>query len=134
MKNVFTAVAFSAAIIMASCSGAEARTAADAPADKPAKAAKAANPGKMNEFMAMLDGTDGCAKKAANAYFTDDLRNSLEESNKITFNEFMLSDAKVVSVEGQCCTMEAKAGVTTRSFKLCWQGDKVSSIEDLGIK
>jgi hypothetical protein len=30
--------------------------------------------------------------------------------------------------------MEAKAGVTTRSFKICWQDDKIISIEDLGIK
>lgn len=129
MKKVFTAVVLSAAIFITSCGGGT-----DKPTETPAAAPAAANPGKMNDFMVLLDGTDGSAKKAADAYFSDSLKNSQAESNSLTFTNYNMKDAKVVSVEGQCCTMEAKAGVTTRSFKLCWQGDKVTGIEDLGIK
>jgi hypothetical protein len=125
MKKVFTAVALSATLFIAACGGGS---------DKPAEAPAVANPGKMNDFIAILDGTDGSSKKAADTYFSDSLKNSQAESNNLTFTNYIMKDAKVVSVEGQCCTMEAKAGVTTRSFKLCWQGDKVTGIEDLGIK
>lgn len=131
MKKLLT-VAFSAVMFIACGSNAEA-TGSDATAEKETKTA-VANPGKMNDLMGMLDGTEGCAQKAVNTFFSDELKNSLEESNSLTFANYNMQEAKVVSVEGQCCTMEAKAGVTTRSFKLCWQGDKVSSVEDLGMK
>lgn len=121
MKKLFTAAALSAAIFIASCGGG---------ADKPA----AANPGKMNEFMAMLDDTEGSSKKAADSYFSDSLKSSMEASSDLGFTNYTMKEAKVTAVEGQCCTMEAKAGLTTRSFKLCWQGDKVTSVQDLGIK
>ncbi|RQO30158.1 hypothetical protein DBR32_11270 [Taibaiella sp. KBW10] len=134
MKTVLTVTTLTVAIFIASCGGADAKSTGTIAADKTPKAAAVKNPGKMKEFMAMLDGTDGSAKKAADTYFSEELKNSLAESNKLTFNDFNLQDAKVVSVAGDCCTMEAKAGVTTRSFKLCWQGDKVTSIEDLGVK
>lgn len=131
MKKLF-AVAFSAVIFIACSSNTDA-TGGDATTEKQTKTA-VPNPGKMNDLMAMLDGTEGCAQKAVNAHFTDELKNSLEESNSLTFANYNMEEAKVISVEGQCCTMEAKSGVTTRSFKLCWQGDKVSSVEDLGMK
>ena len=131
MKKVFTA-ALSAVIFITSCSSTD-KPAGDVATDKQTKTA-VANPGKMDAFMLMLDGTEGSAQKAADAYFTDSLKNSLEESNSLTFVNYNMMDAKVGAVDGPCCTMEAKAGVTTRSFKLCWQGDKVISVEDLGIK
>lgn len=133
MKNLFTAAALTVATFIASCSGAEANATTETGTEKSGKTA-VPNPGKMNELMALLDGTEGCAQKAVNTYFTEDLKNSLDESNSLTFANYNMMEAKVIAVEGQCCTMEAKSGVTTRSFKLCWQGDKVSSVEDLGMK
>lgn len=130
MRKLFT-VACSAVLFIACSSSTD--VSEDTMAEKQTKTV-AANPGKMNDLMAMLDGTEGCAQKAVNAYFSDELKNSLEASNSLTFANYNMMEAKVVAVEGQCCTMEAKAGVTTRSFKLCWQGDKVSSVEDLGMK
>ena len=132
MKNIFTTAALSAAILIASC--ASASSAENSATDQPTKEAKAANPGKMNELMTMLDGTEGCGQKAADAFFSDSLKNSLNESNNLTFANYNMSEAKMVAVAGQCCTMEAKAGVTARSFKLCWEGDKVTGVEDLGMK
>ncbi len=131
MKNLFTVAALTLATFIASCSGAEANGATES--EKTAKTELAA-PGKMNDLMAMLDGTEGCAQRAANAFFSDSLKNSLDESNSLTFANYNMQEAKVVAVEGQCCTMEAKAGVTTRTFKLCWEGDKVTGVEDLGMK
>jgi len=132
MKNIFTTAALSVAIIMASCSGAEANPAGAAP--KETKTAATSTPGKMKEFMAMLDGTEGSAQKAADAYFSEELKSKLAEGNSLTFTDYIMSGAKVVASNAPCCTMEAKAGVTTRSFKICWQDDKIISIEDLGIK
>jgi hypothetical protein len=135
MKNIFTTAALSVAIIMASCSGIAAQSNKSAAKDKaPAKTAASSTPGKMKEFMAMLDGTEGSAQKAADAYFSDELKSKLAEGNSLTFTDYIMSSAKVVASNAPCCTMEAKAGVTTRSFKICWQDDKIISIEDLGIK
>lgn len=131
MRNLLTVAALTVATFIVSCSGAEANGATEA--EKTAKTELAA-PGKMNDLMAMLDGTEGCAQRAANAFFSDSLKNSLDESNSLTFANYNMQEAKVVAVEGQCCTMEAKAGVTTRTFKLCWEGDKVTGVEDLGMK
>lgn len=133
MKNLLTAAALTVATFMASCSGAEAGASGDTATEKTTKTTAAA-PGKMNDLMAMLDGTEGCGQKAVDAFFSDSLKNSLNESNSLTFANYNMAEAKVVAVEGQCCTMEAKAGVTTRSFKLCWEGDKVTGVEDLGMK
>lgn len=133
MKHLFTVAALTVATFIASCSGAEAGANGDTPAEKTTKTGPAA-PGKMNELMVMLDGTEGCGQKAADAFFSDSLKNSLNESNSLTFANYNMAEAKVVAAEGQCCTMEAKAGVTTRSFKLCWEGDKVTGVEDLGMK
>lgn len=134
MKNIFSAAALSIAIIAASCSGATAHSTGEAPKEIPTKKVAPSSPGKMNEFMAMLDGTEEGVKKAAETYFSDDLKNSQAEESNLTITNFMLSDAKVVSSNLPCCIMEAKAGVTTRRFELCWEGDKVTSIKDLGIK
>ncbi len=133
MRNLITAAALVMATFIASCSGAEAGAGTHNEAEKTTKTETAA-PGKMNDLMAMLDGTEGCAQRAADAFFSDSLKNSLDESNSLTFANYNMMEAKVVAVEGQCCTMEAKAGVTTRSFKLCWEGDKVTGVEDLGMK
>ena len=132
MRNLLTVAALTVATFIVSCSGAEAGATGDN-AEKTAKTELVA-PGKMNDLMAMLDGTEGCAQKAVDAFFSDSLKNSLEESNSLTFANYNMQEAKVVAVEGQCCTMEAKAGVTTRTFKLCWEGDKVTAVEDLGMK
>lgn len=134
MKNIFSAAALSIAIIAASCSGATAHSTGESPKETPAKKMAPSSPGKMKEFMAMLDGTEGSSQKAADAYFSDDLKKSQAEDDNLTFNNFILSEAKVVASNLPCCTMEAKAGVTTRRFELCWEGDKVTSIKDLGIK
>lgn len=133
MKNLFTIAALTVVTFITSCSGAEAGATGDTPAEKVTKTETAA-PGKMNDLMAMLDGTEGCGQKAVDAFFSDSLKNSLNESNSLTFANYNMMEAKVVAAEGQCCTMEAKAGVTTRSFKLCWTGDQVTGVEDLGMK
>lgn len=134
MKNLFSTVVLAVAIIMASCSGADAQSAGSKTQKQPTKTQASSMPGKMKEFMAMLDGTEEGVKKAADTYFSDELKSSQAEESNLTITNFMLSNAKVVSSNLPCCTMEAKAGVTTRIFELCWQGDKITSVKDLGIK
>ncbi len=133
MKHLLTVAAISTTLFFSSCGNA-ADNATDNTTSTTTSEVKVENPGKMNELMALLDGNHVSSKKAIETYFSDSLKSSLEESNNASFGDYDLLDAKVVSVDGQCCVMEAKAGVTTRSYKLCWQDDKVTSIEDLGIK
>src|SRR5262245_31721685 len=49
-----------------------------------------------------------------------------------------LKEPKVVSSETKgaatCYTFEAKAGITTRSYSVCWEGGKINSIADNGMK
>lgn len=135
MRRIFTTTILSVASIMASCSGSEAQSSKGvAKTQTPTKTLAPSIPGKMNEFMAMLDGTEGSAQKAADAYFSIELKNSLAEGSSLTFTDYIMSGAKVVVSNLPCCTMEVKAGVTTRSFNVCWKEDKIVSIEDLGIK
>lgn len=45
-----------------------------------------------------------------------------------------LGSPKVVAAEGDCSTMEAKAGMTTRTYVLCWKDGKIATVEDKGMK
>lgn len=100
----------------------------------PTKTSLGATPGKMNEFMKMLDGEDGSSKKAAQAYCSQAVLNSLEESNSLTFYDYLLREATITSIDYNCCIMEAKAGLVVRRFNLCWEDNKIVSLKDLGIK
>ena len=90
-------------------------------------------PGKMTEFMKMIDGT---AQGVSNAYDTF-ASDSLKAANEGCMSDLCLYDLKnpkVTSVEGTCCNMEAEAGITTRSYKFCWNNDKISKLEFAGVK
>lgn len=95
---------------------------------------KSSNPGKMDDFMKMLDGTTQGAANAYNTYASDGLKQYNGNQPMAAFADFKLADPKIVAVTGLCCTMEAKSGMTTRTYKVCWLDDKISGIDFIGMK
>lgn len=45
-----------------------------------------------------------------------------------------LTDPVVTAKEGDCYTFDAKAGMTTRTYGVCWEGGKIASVEDKGMR
>ncbi len=45
-----------------------------------------------------------------------------------------LANPKVLEANGSCYLLECKSGMTKRKYNLCWEGGKISSIEDKGME
>lgn len=87
--------------------------------------------GAMNEFMGMLKGKYTDVEAALNQFQAEGL-------DRVDMDMYDLQEPKVVgcnkSETGECCTMEAKAGMTIRTYDICWENDKITSIVDKGMR
>ena len=87
---------------------------------------------EMTAFMADLKGKSDDVSAALTKYAAND---SIDRKDMDMYD---LSDASFVSCETKdgkkWCTMEAKAGITVRTYVLCWEGGKITSVEDKGMK
>lgn len=45
-----------------------------------------------------------------------------------------LASPKVLEANGNCYLMQCKSGMTKRKYNLCWEGGKISSVEDKGME
>jgi len=45
-----------------------------------------------------------------------------------------LASPKVLEAKESCYLLECKSGITKRKYNLCWEGGKISSIEDKGME
>lgn len=45
-----------------------------------------------------------------------------------------LKDPKVTAKSGDCFDFEAKAGMTTRTYAVCWKAGKIEKVESKGMK
>ena len=82
---------------------------------------------EMTEFMAMLQGKSDATDAALNKFASDSL-------DKKDMNMYDLENPKVISTDKNCHTLEAKSGMTTRTYVLCWENGKIKTIEDKGMK
>jgi len=82
---------------------------------------------EMQEFMDMIKGSHENVSTALAKFAVENLQN-----HDITMYD--LKNATAVAKEGNCYTMEAEAGVTTRVYKICWNGNKITSIEFVEMK
>lgn len=82
---------------------------------------------EMESFMKQLNGTSDNVAAALNQYGTPEL-------DKKDMDLYNLEKPKVVSADKDCYTMEAGAGMTIRTYSLCWEGGKIKSIEDKGMR
>ena len=86
---------------------------------------------EMKSFMADIKGK-AADVTAALAKFGKD---SLDSKDMDLYD---LSEATVTACEKkdakEVCTMEAKAGMTVRTYVLTWEGGKITEVEDKGMK
>ncbi|PRQ05707.1 hypothetical protein [Enhygromyxa salina] len=97
------------------------------PAEEPPAAAVEVSE-DMKNFMAKFDGTDPAVTAALKEFGAN------EEIADDDMGMYMLKDPKVVSAEGDCFTMEAGAGMTIRTYNVCWAEGKINKIEDKGMR
>ncbi len=94
--------------------------------DKKKSSAEQTSP-EMESFMKMLDGKSATVGSALAQYGSPGL-------DKADMHMYNLENPKVVSANGNCYTMEAKSGMTTRTYELCWENKMIKSITDKGMK
>jgi hypothetical protein len=95
---------------------------------KPAEAAAVEASPEMTAFLAKFDGTDEAVSAALKEYGAND------EVAGNDMGMYTLGEPKVVSKDGDCYTFEAKAGMTVRTYDVCWAEGKISKIEDKGMR
>lgn len=44
-----------------------------------------------------------------------------------------LKEPKVLEATGSCYLLQCTAGMTKRKYNICWEGGKISSVEDKGM-
>jgi hypothetical protein len=102
---------------------------AAAPAPAPAAAADVSP--EMQGFMDMLKGKSADVTAALQKY-------GVEALNKNDMDMYDLQTPTVVKTEKQgdstVYTMEAKAGITTRTYGVTWAAGKITVIEDKGMR
>jgi hypothetical protein len=85
----------------------------------------------MMDFMAMLKGSYTDVESALDKYGAEGL-------DRVDMDMYDLKEPKVVSCQkadaGECCTMEAGAGMTIRTYDICWTDGKITSIVDKGMR
>lgn len=82
---------------------------------------------EMEGFCTAIKGTSADVKSALATYGAPGLDNK-------DMDMFNLTDPNVTAANGDCYTTEFKAGVTTRTYEICWEGGKIKSIADKGMK
>ena len=113
LKTLIGTVAVAAMLFLTSCGGGGASGVKCSP--------------EMDAFMKMLDGHSATVKTALAQYGAPGLDNK-------DMDMYDLKDAKCTACDKDCCTMEAASGMTTRTYVLCWEGGKIKSVEDKGVK
>ncbi len=85
---------------------------------------------EMKAFMAEFDGTYQAVESALKKYAP-----GVDDQDMDLYD---LKNPKIVSTEEQgdqvCYTLEAKAGITIRTYILCWKDGKILSIADKGMR
>ncbi|MFV8755587.1 hypothetical protein ACNOYE_33980 [Nannocystaceae bacterium ST9] len=94
---------------------------------KPEAAAVETSP-EMTNFLAKFDGTDAAVTAALKEFGAN------ETISGDDMGMYMLSKPKVVSKDGDCYTFDAEAGITIRTYNVCWAEGKISKIEDKGMR
>lgn len=82
---------------------------------------------EMETFMKQLNGKADQVSAALTQYGKEGLDTK-------DMDMYDLEKAKVVSADKDCYTMEAGAGMTIRTYVLCWEGGKIKSVEDKGMR
>jgi hypothetical protein len=82
---------------------------------------------EMQEFVQMFKGKSTDVTAALQKFAIDSLKIN-------DMGMFDLENPKVLTKEADCYTFECKAGMTVRTYKVCWENGKINKIEDKGMK
>lgn len=119
-KTLFAVSLFTALLIITACGGGDKKN--DKKNESSAKVSA-----EMQGFMDKLDGKSASVSAALDQYGTDSLqRNDMDM--------YDLKDPKVLETNGNCHLIQCKSGMTKRKYNVCWEGGKISSIEDKGME
>ncbi len=85
----------------------------------------------MQDFMGMIKGSYTDVEAALDKFGAEGL-------DRADMDIYDLTEPKAVSCQktdsGECCTMEAGAGMTIRTYDICWTDGKITSIVDKGMR
>ncbi len=83
---------------------------------------------EMAEFVGMIKGQSSDVVAALSKFAaTDDLK-----THDMTF--YNLQEPKVTAKNGDCYTVDFKAGITVRTYDFCWKDGKIVKITEKEVK
>ena len=124
MKALQTVVAMAVlAFAFAACGGGDSKGSGSGGEEKKAVTVSA----EMTAFMGDLKGTSKDVEAAL-------AKHGVEGLDKKDMDMYDLNSPEVVKSEADCYTMDAKAGMTIRTYVLCWKGGKIATVEDKGMR
>ncbi len=97
-------------------------------AEVPPPAAAIETSPEMTNFLAKFDGTDAAVSAALKEFGAN------EDIADDDMGMYMLSKPTVTAKDGDCYTFDAGAGITTRTYSVCWAEGKINKIEDKGMR
>lgn len=120
-KMILMLSLFSAMLFFVACGGKADK------GDKGEKKSSSKVSAEMQDFMNSLNGRSASVTAALDQFGAAGLqRNDMDL--------YDLKDPKVLETNGNCYLLECKSGMTKRKYNLCWEGGKISSVEDKGME
>ena len=113
-KFILPVFLFTALTVFYSCGGGEKKSTAKVSAE-------------MQDFMNNLNGKSASVASALQQFGKEGLDTK-------DMGIYDLANPKVLETNGNCYLIECKSGMTKRKYNLCWEGGKISSIEDKGME
>ena len=128
MKRNFLAAAFIATLsVFASCGGKtdkKAESNADMKADTKTEVTLST---EMQDFMLNFNGRSASVRVALDDFGKPGL-------DRKDMDLYDLDKPVVLESNGNCHLMQFVSGMTKRKYNVCWEGGKISSIEDKGME
>lgn len=128
MKRNFMAAAFIASLsLFASCGGKtdkKAESNADMKADTKTEVTLST---EMQDFMLNFNGRSASVRIALDDFGKPGL-------DRKDMDLYDLDKPVVLESNGNCHLMQFVSGMTKRKYNVCWEGGKISSIEDKGME
>lgn len=82
---------------------------------------------EMQDFMNNLNGRAASVTIALVQFGTPGLDDK-------DMDMYDLKEPKVLEKNGNCYLLQCASGITKRKYNLCWEGGKITSIEDKGME
>lgn len=117
MKKTFLSLSlFACLLIITSCGGA---------GEKKESSVKVST--EMQDFMNNLNGRAASVTVALQQFCVAGLDDK-------DMDMYDLASPKVLEANGNCYLLQCKSGMTKRKYNLCWEGGKITSVEDKGME